>query len=322
MCLSGVLCGSLPQKPSELISEEHWALSYSGFRKGQHPDRGDGAKNPSEAQIVEDLTILLNEGFHLVRMYDCDTNTQMTLEVIQKYNLPIKVLLGIWLDAEISNHLGCDWLINPIPSSELAKNKIKNEQEVDTAIRLANKYQDIIIAVNVGNEALVSWNDHMMPEERIVKFVKEVKGNITQPVTVAETHYWWRDYGKSLAKELDFIGIHIYPLWEGEGIENGISFTINGIQDVVQALPDSKIAILEAGWATTANEFGQRASESNQKIYYNQLKEWAELNNVTVFFFEAFDEPWKGNDNAPNAAEKNWGVYFEDRTPKSVLKKD
>lgn len=317
-----ILSASLPQSPNDLIDDEHWALSYSGFRKGQHPDRGNGAKNPSEAQIIEDLKILLDEGFKLIRMYDCDTNTQMTLEVIRKHSFPMKVLLGIWLDAEISNHEGCGWLTEPIPDSQLAKNRINNEIEVNTAIELANDYNDIVIAVNVGNEALVSWNDHMMSEERVIQFVREVKARIDQPVTVAETHYWWRDYGANLAKELDFLGVHIYPLWEGEGIENGMSFTIEGIEKVMRALPDAKIAILEAGWATTANEFGKRSNEINQKLYYDAFKKWAKDNNVTVFFFEAFDEPWKGNDDMPNAAEKNWGVYFENRTPKLVLQKD
>ena len=309
----------LPQKVSDLIGSESWAISYSGFRKGQHPDRGSGAKNPSEAQIVEDLKILASEGFKLIRMYDCDTNTQMTLDVIDKYDFPIKVLLGIWLDAEISNHEGCGWLNEQIPDSKLAQNRINNQNEVNKAIELANKYADIVIAVNVGNEALVSWNDHMMPESRVIKFVQQVKANIEQPVTVAETHYWWRDFGANLAEELDFIGIHIYPLWEGEGIDNGISFTVEGIKNVVKALPNKKIAVLEAGWASVANEFGQRASQLNQKLYYNDLKKWAEQNNVTVFFFEAFDEPWKGNENIPDAAEKNWGIYFEDRSPKLVL---
>ena len=317
-----ILCASLPQLPSDLINDEHWALSYSGFRKGQHPDRGDGAKNPSEAQIIEDLTILNDQGVKLVRMYDCDTNTQMTLQVIKKYNFPIKVLLGIWLDAEVSNHDGCGWLTEPIPESQLEKNRTNNQIEVDTAIELAKKYKDIVVAVNVGNEALVSWNDHMMPEERVIQFVRQVKSSIQQPVTVAETHYWWRDFGADLAKELDFLGVHIYPLWEGEGIDNGMTFTIEGVENVIAALPGSKIAVLEAGWATIANEFGDRANLSNQKLYYNALKQWAELNNVTVFFFEAFDEPWKGNDDTPNAAEKNWGVYYEDRTPKLVLQKD
>ena len=317
-----ILSVALPQSPNDLIDEEHWALSYSGFRKGQHPDRGDGAKNPSESQIIQDLNILLNDGFKLIRMYDCDTNTQMTLEVIRKHSLPIKVLLGIWLDAEISNHDGCSWLTEPIPDSHIAKNCINNEIEVNTAIELANNYNDIVIAVNVGNEALVSWNDHMMSEERVIQFVREVKTRIDQPVTVAETHYWWRDYGANLAKELDFLGVHIYPLWEGEGIETGMLFTIEGIEKVMHALPDAKIAILEAGWATTANEFGKRSNEINQKLYYDALKEWAKDNNVTVFFFEAFDEPWKGNDDMPNAAEKNWGVYFENRTPKLILQKN
>lgn len=320
-CIS-ILSASLPQLPADLIHGEHWALSYSGFRKGQHPDRGDGAKNPSEAQIIEDLNILVDEGFKLVRMYDCDTNTQMTLEVIRKHNFPMKVLLGIWLDAEISNHDGCGWLTEPIPESQLAENRISNQLEVQTAIELANKYDDVVIAVNVGNEALVSWNDHMMSEERVIQFVREVKANIKQPVTVAETHYWWRDYGTNLAKELDFLGVHIYPLWEGEGIDNGMSFTIEGVKNVIETLPDKKIAILEAGWATIANEFGDRANEKNQKLYYDELKKWAKANNITVFFFEAFDEPWKGNDDTPNAAEKNWGVYFENRTPKLVLQKD
>ena len=317
-----IFCAAFPQLTSDLIDGEHWALSYSGFRKGQHPDRGDGAKNPSEAQIIEDLTILQGEGISLVRMYDCDTNTQMTLNVIEKYKFPIKVLLGIWLDAEISNHDGCGWLTDPIPESQLHQNSINNQMEVNKAIELANKYKDIVVAVNVGNEALVSWNDHMMSEERVIKFVRQVKANIQQPVTVAETHYWWRDYGANLAKELDFLGVHIYPLWEGEGIDNGMRFTIEGVENVIKSLPEAKIAILEAGWATIANEFGDRANQSNQKLYYNELKQWAELNNVTVFFFEAFDEPWKGNDNVPNAAEKNWGVYYEDRSPKLVLQKN
>ena len=155
----------------------------------------------------------------------------------------------------------------------------------------------------------------------MIQFVRQVKNNINQPVTVAETHYWWRDFGAKLAKELDFLGVHIYPLWEGEDLENAMSFTIKGVEDVMESLPESKISILEAGWATVANEFGDRASYTGQKEYYHALKEWADSNNVTVFFFEAFDEPWKGNDDEPNAAEKNWGIYYEDRTPKLVLQK-
>ena len=106
---------TLKQSPEDLIDGEYWAVAYSGFREGQHPDRGDGAINPSAEEILEDLKILEEEGFRLIRMYDSGENTRMTLEVIRDNDLPITVCLGVWLDAEVSNHENCHWLTEPIP---------------------------------------------------------------------------------------------------------------------------------------------------------------------------------------------------------------
>jgi exo-beta-1,3-glucanase (GH17 family) len=91
------------------------------------------------------------------------------------------------------------------------------------------------------------------------------------------------------------------------------------MERVRAALPGKPMAILEAGWASTAIEFGDRASEASQARYYRELRQWAAANNVTVFFFEAFDEPWKGDPNNPFGAEKHWGLFFVDRTPKLVM---
>ena len=68
-----------------------------------------------------------------------------------------------------------------------------------------------------------------------------------------------------------------------------------------------------------ALEFPEQASEENQTRYYLEIAEWAADTNTTVFFFEAFDEPWKGNPNNPDGAEKHWGIWFVDRTPKQVI---
>jgi exo-beta-1,3-glucanase (GH17 family) len=310
------------QPESALVEGEVMAIAYSGFREGQHPDRGDGAVNPSWEETVEDLKILVDHGFGLIRLYDCDENSQMVLEVIKKEELPVKVLLGIWLDAEISNHEGCGWLTEPIPAEELAANKQTNLEEIQKGIELANTYKDIVIAVNVGNEALVDWNDHMVELDTIIDYVKQVKAGICQPVTVADNYVWWINEGAPLAAVVDFLGIHTYPAWEQKGIDEALAFTIQNIEDVRAALPDKPIAILEAGWATTAIEFGERASEENQVRYYNEIKEWATDTNTTVFFFEAFDEPWKGNPDSPEGAEKHWGIFFVDRTPKAVMQKD
>ena len=46
---------TLKQNPSELLNGVVQAIAYSGFREGQHPDRGDGAVNPSYEETLEDL---------------------------------------------------------------------------------------------------------------------------------------------------------------------------------------------------------------------------------------------------------------------------
>lgn len=307
------------QEHKDLLQGEVMALAYSGFREGQHPDRGMGARNPTPDQILEDLRILEAHGYRLIRVYDTGENTVTTLELIEQHEIPIKVLLGMWLRAEVSNHEGCAWLDEPIPDDELAANRIENAREIERGIELAKRFDDVVIAINVGNEALVEWNDHMVPLEQVIAYVRQVKAAVPQPVTVADNYAWWIEDGAPLAEEVDFLGIHTYPVWEEKTIDEGLSYTIENIEDVHAALPDKPIAILEAGWATTGVEFPTQASEENQLRYYKELGDWARETNVTVFFFEAFDEPWKGDPANLDGAEKHWGLFRVDRTPKLVM---
>jgi exo-beta-1,3-glucanase (GH17 family) len=293
--------------------------SYSGFRLGQHPDRGDGANNPSDAEILADLHILTAHDPNLIRMYDSQESTRTTLALIRQHDLPIKVLLGAWLKAEVSNHEGCAWLDEPIPDAELVSNTLDNGDELRRVIKLANEYSDIVTAVNVGNEALVDWNDHMVPLAKIITYIRQVRAAIEQPVSTADNYEWWISDGAALAAEVDFLGVHTYPVWEGKSIDEGLSYTRENIEAVHAALPGKPIAILEAGWATTSSEFVERANETNQAHYFRELSEWARATNTTVFFFEAFDEPWKGGEYDPNGAEKHWGLFKVDRTPKLVM---
>ncbi len=307
------------QAPDALLAGEVMAVAYSGFREGQHPDRGDGAVNPSNEEILEDLEILVAYDFDLIRLYDTYENSVTTLELIRENDLPIKVLLGIWLQAEISNHEGCPWLDEPIPDAQLAANTVANAAAVQRGIELANEFADIVVAVNVGNEALVDWNDHMVSLDKVIEYVRQVKAAIEQPVTVADNYEWWIKDGAPLAAEVDFLGIHTYPAWEEKTIDEALSYTIENMDRVHAALPGKPMAILEAGWATTGIEFGEQASEEKQERYYHELYDWAQETNITVFFFEAFDEPWKGDPNNMQGAEKHWGLFFVDRTPKLVL---
>jgi exo-beta-1,3-glucanase (GH17 family) len=228
----------------------------------------------------------------------------------------------MWLEAEVSNHEGCPWLDEPIADTKLVANKLKNLAEIERGISLALKYPDIVVAVNVGNEALVEWNDHMVTLDSVITYVKQVKKSIHQPVTVADNYEWWIKDGAPLAAVVDFIGVHTYPAWENKSIDEALAYTVQNIEDVHRALPGKPIAILEGGWATIASEFGERANEENQARYYREVEQWAKQTNTTFLFFEAFDEPWKGNPNNSLGAEKHWGLFNVDRTPKLIMQTD
>jgi exo-beta-1,3-glucanase (GH17 family) len=152
----------------------------------------------------------------------------------------MKVVLGAWLDAEVNN-TNCPWLKQSFTPAVLDGNKRKNAQEIESAIRLAHRYSNIVVTVAVGNEALVDWNDHMVPVDSVIRYVRRVKRAVSQPVTVADNYAWWARHGSALAKELDFISVHTYPIWEGKDIDQAMPFTIANIQAVRNALPRSRL---------------------------------------------------------------------------------
>lgn len=292
------------------------AVCYSGYRNGQSP----GGVYPSYNQVKEDLYIVAKH-WSYIRLYSCDTHSKMVLEVIQREQLPIKVLLGAYIEAEENNE-ACPWG-GTYAQEVLEKNKTSNRNQIKELISRANFYPEIIFSLSVGNEACVDWTDHLVPVEKVIEYVRLVKKNAKQPVTFCENYVPWLDKLAPLVKEVDFISIHTYPVWEYKLIEEGLNYTIENYNQVLQKYPDKLIVITEAGWATRSNDIGipkANVSQIYQKIYFNELSRWSEENNVLTFYFEAFDEPWKGSPN-PDEPEKHWGLFFENREPKEVFSK-
>jgi len=309
-----------PQGDHALLAGGVVAVAYSPYRRGQHPDRGDGGNAPSDAELLEDLRLLADEGrFPLIRLYDAGPTSERILELIDENQLPIKVMLGAWLSAELSTHETCAWLKEPIPDETLAENRQRNLQELERVIALARRFPTMVVAVNVGNEVLVDWNDHRVSVEDLVGYIEKVKAAIPQPVTVADNYVPWTRY-REVARVVDFAAVHTYPVWEGRRIDEGLSLTHENLKAVQVANPGLPIVIGEAGWPTAASEFHERASPDQQARYFRELMAWAHDHNVTTFFFEAFDESWKGDPDDPGGAEKHWGLFDEDRRPKAAIR--
>jgi len=286
------------------------AISYGCYRKRQAP----GLKGPSESQILQDLEIILNH-WNLIRVYGSDKDSERILKVIRKNNLPIKVMLGVWLEDEKNN----------------PKRKNENIKEASKAIKLANEYSEIISAINVGNETQVFWSAHRMDIDDLIHYIRTVRNNTSVPVTTADDYNFWnKPVSKSVASEVDFIVVHIYPLWNGQTLENSIEWMSNIFCNEIKKFhPDKTLVLGEIGWATkydsTKTGDGQQGSLIKGEVSYAaqekfllELSRWIDENQVTTFLFEAFDEPWKGGgeNSSPNEIEKHWGVFYENRAPK------
>jgi exo-beta-1,3-glucanase (GH17 family) len=285
------------------------AVSYGPFRAGQAP----GQVGPSEAEILEDLSII-TQHWNLVRVYGADDDTERVLSVIEKHALPVKVMVGIWVEPEEDN----------------PERKAANVEQVLRGIELANRYSEIVLAVNVGNETQVFWSGHRMNPDNLIQYIRVVRASVAVPVTTADDYNFWnKPESKVVAEEVDFIVTHIYPLWNGKTLDEAIDWMDKTYRQIQAAHPDRVIVLGETGWATDYNADKTGPGEQGtlvkgevgleaQAEYLVQHNEWVDANQVTCFLFEAFDEPWKGGgeNTPPNEIEKHWGVFYEDRTPK------
>ena len=290
------------------------AICYSGYRDGQSPE----GKIPSYEEVKQDLLILQGD-WQSLRLYASDAHSETILAVIRNEKMSFDVMLGAYITAEVNNP-ECPWggVYSP---EQLLANKEDNLLQISRLIKLTNAYSDIVSSVSIGNEAAVSWTDHMVTTESLVRYARILKKGVSQPVTFCENYVPWLDKLRPLAEELDVISIHTYPVWEYKSIEEGLAYTIENYNAVAKAYPDKQIIITEAGWATKTNGRGiepHHVNETNQQQYYEELMEWAEKEQVLVYYFEAFDENWKGSDD-PLEPEKHWGLYRADRTPKLAL---
>ncbi|MBS7181939.1 MAG: hypothetical protein KH047_00355 [Eubacterium sp.] len=293
------------------------AVCYSGYREGQSPLT---CTYPTYEQIVEDIKIIDENGFKYIRMYDPISYAEMTCQVIKDLGVNIKLMLGPGLISEVNNP-GCPWMQKKFSEEELKERAAHNDKNIDNLIKIANKYPDVINAVSVGNENTPNWGANNVTVERLIEFAERLREGTGKSVTFNEGAFEWESLDE-LAKHLDIISVHSYPLWYGNTVEEALEVNKTWYNKIKEMYPDKFVLFSEVGWATDCADFSQmkegQANEENQKKYYDEFWEWADREKIIAYMFEAFDEPWKGGKGA-NEAEKNWGMYKVDRTPKFML---
>jgi hypothetical protein len=154
----------------------------------------------------------------------------------------------------------------------------------------------------------------------------------------------------NLIKAVDYISMHTYPMhnshynpafWlvpeeeanlsDQEKVEAAMQRSLefaqkqyDSVTNYMKSLGVNKpVHIGETGWATVSNGHygtgGSRAcDEYKSGEYYKLIREWTNKNNISCFYFEGFDEPWKDAKN-PDGSENHFGLFTIDGKAKYGL---
>lgn len=198
---------------------KYQAICYGGFREKTRDIE------PTISQLKEDLKLLSAMNIKVLRTYNVHnkevSNLLVAIRELQKEdsNFEMYVMLGAWIDCKNA------WTsLPPIHNVESDRNAI----EIAEAVRLSNKYPDIIKIIAVGNEAMVKWAASYYVEPAIIlKWVnhlqnlkKEQKLPATLWVTTSDNFASWGGGDKEyhvedlnqLIKAVDYISMHTYPM--------------------------------------------------------------------------------------------------------------
>src|SRR5262249_27362731 len=136
----------------------------------------------------------------------------------------LKVLQGLWLSS--------------LPDL--------SRKQIEGAVALAKRYPDVITAVIVGDEGLLRGE---MSAPQLARTIREVKAQVTVPVTYADVWEFWLRY-REVAAAVDFVTVHILPYWEDFPIPAADAARhVDAIrQQVAAAFPDKEVLIGEFGW--------------------------------------------------------------------------
>jgi exo-beta-1,3-glucanase (GH17 family)/cellulose synthase/poly-beta-1,6-N-acetylglucosamine synthase-like glycosyltransferase len=287
------------------------SISFSPYRKDDSPfDK----KYPPPESIDHDLALVATK-VNAIRLYTSLEGNSIIPPMAAKYGL--KVTAG----AYIKGALGDPALNLDKPPAQMSGDELKaynaemkalmeNEEDVDATVDMARQNSNVDRII-IGNETIYRGEATV---EQLIRYIRRVKAKVRQPVSTAEPAYVWLSHPE-LAKEVDFIALHVLPYWEGIPVESSVDYVLGQYDAVQRIYPDKHVMLAEVGWPS-AGKARQQAEPSviNQALFLRRFLNTATEQGIDYNVIEAFDQPWKKAFEWSVGA--HWGVWDVERNPK------
>lgn len=262
------------------LDEGVHGLCFSPYLDGQAP-----GSLVSEAQIRDRLRIVAPHT-RWVRTFSCTEGHEATPRLAKEAGL--KTLVGAWLGDD----------------------EEKNEQELRACIAVAKAGHADIVAV--GNEVLLRGD---LPEDALIDALARVQAEVGDvPVGYVDAYFEFVDH-PAVTAQCDVVLANCYPFWEGCAAEYSLLYMKDMYRRAQRAAAGKKVIITETGWPDTGSATGAAVpSRESAMRYFLSTYEWADTEDIEIFYFSAFDEAWKVGDEGDVGAY--WGLWDKDGRPK------
>lgn len=258
-----------------LLTNKIHGISFSPYLDGQDPSV---KSQITEEQIAERLEII-RPYTKWVRSFSCTCGNEEVPRIAHEKGL--KTMVGAWLDNDKEN----------------------NELEIENAIRLAQEGHVDLLAI--GNEVLLRED---LEVEELLGYITRVKEAVPHvPVGYVDAYYMFVNYPE-IVDACDVLFANCYPFWEHCALDISVEYMNKMYQLVKENANGKRIIISETGWPTKGEQYGAAIpSYDNAMRYFINTMNWANQNNIELFYFSSFDEVWKINHEGEYGAY--WGVW-------------
>ncbi|MGM0369319.1 MAG: carbohydrate binding domain-containing protein [Bacillota bacterium] len=341
-----------------LGNPDYTAISYSGFREtSRSDDTVPTVKQIKEdLKLLEAMDIKLLRTYN-TEEFSQTKNMLKAIRELKKEDSDFEmyVMLGAWIQCEGAY---TDDVNHDAPDKAKNKREIDTAVEladkypdIIKTIAVGNEAMVEWQAHYVSPDVILKWVNHLKKARKNGDIPKDTL------ITSSDNFAAWggedsyhNDDLKKLVKAVDFVSLHTYPfhdthyvsdfwktpaensdLSDKKKIDNAVKRSVErakkqykAVKDYVHSIdPKKPLHIGETGWASKSTDLygaeeSKAADEYKMKKYHDQLREWSNARNISVFYFEGFDEPWKGSDD-PGHSEKYFGLFTVDGKAKYLL---
>jgi exo-beta-1,3-glucanase (GH17 family) len=260
----------------KILSEKIHGLCFSPYLEGQEP-----GQILSEDQIRRRLEII-KPYTKWIRTFSCTDGNELIPAIAKEYGM--KTLVGAWLGT--SDRI--------------------NQEEMKSAIRLAN--EGLVDILAVGNEVMYRED---LSEDELLQFLEQAKREVQNvPIGYVDAYYEFENRPR-ITEACDVLLANCYPFWEGCHIDYSLIYMKDMFRRAQHAGNGKKVIISETGWPNIGETFhGAEPSFENAIRYFLNAQKWSAEEDIEMFYFSSFDEPWKTSDEGDVGAF--WGLWDKD----------